>query len=161
MKIPRIVLVRGLPGSGKTTFCYEWISHYPQYIHIELDHFRYNSEGVYEFNYATNYSIVDKFHKSVKELLKNGAFVIVSGVFAKSDQIFNVLNGHNPHLIFTMYDDFKSIHAVPPTVMEKFRNEFESNAELRIFNSKWNLLDVTTDASNVYISADQDGRPIF
>lgn len=46
----QLVLVRGLPGSGKSTIAKSFIPH--NFVHLETDMYFINSAGEYKFNPA-------------------------------------------------------------------------------------------------------------
>lgn len=153
--IPKLIIVRGLPGVGKTTFSHAFVDFFPQYIHLELDHFRYNNEGEYNFSHALNSQDTDNFLRSAHYLLSNGAFVIAAGIFKTRNQIFQLTRQNRNVTIFTLVNQpFQSIHKVPESATKAIEEEFESSKNLRDFNSKWHVYDVTLDSDNDYINFD-------
>lgn len=75
----KLLLVRGLPGSGKTTFA----NQFPDRVHYETDMYFTNSDGVYNWDGSQ----LGRAHKwcqdSTREALRSGDSVVVSNTFTK------------------------------------------------------------------------------
>lgn len=128
-----LVLVRGIPGAGKTTFAKEHFVENNGYKHVEADMFFDKKEG-YEFradliSYAHRYSL-----SQTALYLYHGFDVVVSNTFTTAGEIQPYVDIANKlgvkFDIVSLTTDFGSIHNVPDDVMESFRSRYqELNAD--------------------------------
>ena len=77
MNSPRMQIIRGLPGSGKTTLA---VKRYSQLMRLETDMLFYR-RGAYRFNLENNRKAVDFFMESVSYFCSFGFDFVVTGVF--------------------------------------------------------------------------------
>jgi predicted kinase len=121
-----IVFVRGLLGSGKTTFVKR---NFKKSFHIEADMFHMKN-GNYEFSLdkadASHDWCFELFKKSIESGLSD---IVISNRFTQYIDIERYLNVcrelKKDFTIYRMNSEFKSIHNVPEDVMIKMRAEFE------------------------------------
>lgn len=71
-----LVIIRGLPGSGKTTLARMYEAE--GYVHIEKDIYRVNDAGDYEYNEANNPALEQQCLDNVQRHLRRGRDVVVS-----------------------------------------------------------------------------------
>ncbi len=120
--MPKLILVRGLPGSGKSTIA---IQNYPQFAHWESDMFFIKKNGEYIFDTR----LIHVAHKwclhKVETDLKSGKNVIVSNTFiARSDikpyiELANKLNIEIE--VITARGEYGSIHGVSEDIITKMK----------------------------------------
>ena len=79
----KLILIRGLPGSGKTTRANEERRHYPEMVHLEADMF-FEADGSYKFNPLYLKTAHDWCYSNAVFNLLAGKDVIVSNSYLKS-----------------------------------------------------------------------------
>lgn len=79
-----LVLVRGLPRSGKSTFAK---SRYPNYSHYEADDYMRDADGKYVFDATKLPEAHTETRRKTIEDLKNGKNVVVSNTFSQNWEI--------------------------------------------------------------------------
>jgi predicted kinase len=134
--IPKILtLVRGLPGSGKSTFA-NWI--WNEYAICEADKFFTDKEGNYNFD-ATKLSEAHKWCKEqveirMKDNQANPQFypeIVVSNTFTQEWEMQPYIDLANQYgyTIFTIIVENRhgnsSVHGVPEETINKMKNRFE------------------------------------
>jgi len=134
--IPKILtLVRGLPGSGKSTFA-NWI--WNEYAICEADKFFTDKEGNYNFD-ATKLSESHKWCKEqveirMKDNQVNPQFypeIVVSNTFTQEWEMQPYIDLANQYgyTIFTIVVENRhgnsSVHNVPEETINKMKNRFE------------------------------------
>ena len=123
-----LVLIRGIPGSGKSTTARKMKEKNPEYIHIEADMF-FMRDGVYVFD-ASKLGAAHAWCQARTEAeLRAGKTVIVSNTFTTIKellpyfQIADRVLGTNP-VVHTCHGEFENIHGVPPEKVNQMRDRF-------------------------------------
>lgn len=112
--LPRLVLIRGIPGSGKTTRAMDYLSE--GYKHLEADQF-FLVDGQYCFDEERLPEAHGWCLEQAKKALKAGEFVCVSNVFARLEDIKPYTElGVDFEIVEATYRG-QSIHKVPTAVM--------------------------------------------
>jgi predicted kinase len=132
MKKLRMTLIRGVPGSGKTTKALEILEKEQNTDHWEADMF-FERDGEYKFNPR----LLGKAHawcqKKTKESLKAGRNVIVANTFIKKWELEPYLLlavDYNADVNYiTCTGNYKNIHGVPEDKVESMRNNLEGYEE--------------------------------
>lgn len=125
--MPKLVIVRGLPGSGKSTFAKK---EYPNYNHFEADQYFTDIHGQYNYNKNE----IDKAHtncfdKVMDSLTIEGISVVVSNTFTRLEFIKRYLKYINAFgidaEIHEMLGNYGSIHNVPECDMIKMKKAWQ------------------------------------
>jgi predicted kinase len=120
-----LILVRGLPGSGKSTFAK---TNFPSYFLMEADHFFY-VDGKYCFDASKLGAAHSRCQSITLDLLKDGMNIIVCNTFTTKRELkpyFEIAKETHSNLsVITMNGNFGSIHNVPEETMVKMKNRFE------------------------------------
>lgn len=110
----KLILIRGLPGTGKTTYA----KRYPA-LHLEADMY-FQRDGVYEYNL----SLIKKAHawcqSSVSFALSHGLDVVVANTFVKVWELRNyalLAKKHNAELeVVEMTERYDNIQPIAKTI---------------------------------------------
>lgn len=123
-----IYIIRGVPGSGKTTEAKRMMDGDPDLQHFEADMF-FETKGEYNFNFAKIKEAHEWCQSQVHECLKNGKSVIVSNTFVRKWEMEVYIKmakelGIN-YEIKRMIGGFQNVHGVPETIVERMRRDFQ------------------------------------
>lgn len=127
MKYSRLFLIRGLPGSGKSTFAkrYFWMMS----RHLEADMYFIKPNGDYVFEPNKIKQAHEWCQQSARIFLTQGYDVIVSNTFTTVNEMKFYLDfakeNNIPVEIARMTKDYGSIHNVPQDVIDRMRSRFE------------------------------------
>ena len=123
-EINKLMLIRGLPGSGKSHFA----SFNSDRIHLEADMFFMN-DGNYEFDPSRIKEAHEWCQKSAKIFLNNGKNVVISNTFTRIWEMqpyFDMVRDLNIKCcVYRMMTQYNNIHNVPPEMIERMRVRFE------------------------------------
>lgn len=125
--LPRLVLIRGLPGSGKSTLVTDYLS--KGYRHFEADQF-FVINGEYLFNREKLAEAHAWCLQQAREALDAGEFVCIANVFATMDDIkpFTHL-GVEWQVVEAAYAG-RSIHKVSATTLRLVKSKWVPTSEL-------------------------------
>ena len=133
-----MILIRGLPGSGKTTLANALLDVYKYGVSLEADHFFENEEGEYIFNKDNLWEAHSYCQRRATEELNAGNTVIVSNTFTTIRELqpyFDIAKavGIVPTVIVCQ-NDWGSVHNVPVETMIAMKRRFVHDIS-RMFNT--------------------------
>lgn len=121
----RLILVRGVPGSGKSTFAAKV---FPGAFHVENDMFHVK-DGEYRFDFNRQKDAVSWCMDMCDTALRNDMDVIVSNTFTKCKYVMAYVKLATEHgadvSVYRMTGSFKNSHSVPAAVFENMKKNFE------------------------------------
>lgn len=123
-----LVIIRGLPGSGKST-----MAKAIGCVHFEADMFFVNANGEYKFKKEMLPHAHDWCHRMVQLSLERGVSVVVSNTFTTFGEMGKYLqlclSSNIPAVIMEAKDEFRNTHGVPAEVIEKMKARWEALAD--------------------------------
>lgn len=123
-----LVIVRGLPGSGKSTVAKKLVK--AGYTHIEADMYHINKRtGAYEFDIKRKTAAWEWVKETMANLLRNEQDVVLAGVFPYNDTLQGLKNAADylgyDFTVITVEADHGNIHDVPEDVLRGMRDAWE------------------------------------
>jgi predicted kinase len=124
-----LVLIRGLPGSGKSTIAKNLIG---WYWHVETDQFWMDGDE-YKFDMSRIKEAHQWCQDKTKSMLNMGQSVVVSNTFTTAFELlpyFDIAKefGIKPQVLLAQ-GQFGNIHNVPDEVLAKMAARFEYNID--------------------------------
>lgn len=130
----KLTLIRGLPGSGKTTYakCLLYVNGRQNTLHYEADQWFEDADGMYHFDV----NLLHKAHKwcqSAAEMgLKTQHNVIVSNTFTQIWEMrpyLDMAKYHNAQLqVIKCVGMYNNVHGVPEEVVKRMDERWEDYA---------------------------------
>ena len=121
-----LVLIRGLPGSGKTTMA---ARDFPGYAHFEADHYFEYTDGSYKFDASKLADAHAWCQRLTKANLILGQSVVVSNTFTQRWEMKPYLDMANylniPVRILVATGNYTSVHGVPEAAIAAMRRRWE------------------------------------
>lgn len=122
---PILRVVRGVPGSGKSTFA---VKHFPGVFHVENDMFLMRGND-YHWTPQRVKSAIDWCSRMATEALASGLDVVVCNTFTKRRFIRYYKNiAEELGARFDVYrctGSFKNVHGLDDSMVEKFKKAME------------------------------------
>ena len=121
----KLYIVRGVPGSGKSTYVKEHLS---EIWHLETDKFFYKN-GKYEFDISKIKEAHHFTQRLAEQIMETGADLVVSNTFTQLWEMQPYLDmaskyGYSVSVI-RLENRFKNLHNVPSEVISSMENRFE------------------------------------
>jgi len=127
-----LILVRGHPGSGKTTHARALQVAHPALVHIENDQLFTDAQGRYVFDMARHQEAKDTCLARTRDALERGQGVVVSNTFTTHAELAPYLalaRGLGKHVaVVEMFGQFPNSHNVPDAVVAAKQQAFEPYA---------------------------------
>lgn len=124
----KLTIVRGLPGSGKTTLAKQ-IAATTGADHFEADQFFENDDGSYEFLPSLAPAAHSTCRFATEMSLSRGRDVVVSNTFIHLEGVEEyrkmAASLNADFEVIVCRGDFQNIHGVPAEVIERMRANWE------------------------------------
>jgi len=121
MSYPEIVLIRGLPGSGKSTMARQMVG----YEHVEADQYL-EVDGRYVYDAGKVRAAHDWCVAKAKAALESGRNVVVSNTFARLWEIQRYADLGYPLRVIEATGRWRSVHGVPMHKINAMRARWEA-----------------------------------
>lgn len=116
----KLILVRGIPGSGKSTFAKQ----FKDCVHVESDQFCMQGDK-FVWNEAEHKANQLRCWNMTKDNLERGKDVVVAATFTTKDKIDPYITlGHTCNaqvLVFRMTGEFKNVHDVADEKVGRYK----------------------------------------
>lgn len=123
----RLILIRGLPGSGKTTLAKALLRAGEADEHFEADMF-FEKDGIYTYD-PDNIARAHKWcYDQTKYMLGCGHRVIVSNTFSREFEAatyFSLLENRSELQILMCFGNWPNVHGVPDEKILQMRQRWE------------------------------------
>ncbi len=130
-----IILIRGLPGSGKTTYSRQIRLEMPEAtMHVEADNWFETGDG-YEFE-RTNLSIAHQWCVAHTEnAVRKNVIPVVSNTFTLRSECapyYVIAEKYDiPIRLITMRGEFENIHGTPGEIIDAMKERFVSDEKIK------------------------------
>ena len=128
-----LIIIRGLPGSGKTTLALQLLSTMEDACWFEADQYFTDSNGVYTWDGNKIGAAHSKCQENTEAALHRGQTVIVSNTFTLKRELlpyFDMIQelGKNP-TVYTCQSNYGSVHTVPAATLLNMQKRFQFDIE--------------------------------
>lgn len=121
-----LVLIRGLPGSGKSTFAKSMIiGRQEHWAWFEADRWMINENAEYEFDPSKLSMVHKKCLEHTMEALNANINVVVSNTFSRRWEMQPYYDLGFPTTEIMMLGNYQNIHGVPDHKIQEMRDRWE------------------------------------
>ena len=124
-KQPTLFIVRGHPGSGKSTYARHLMETHPGAAHIENDEFFTDAAGRYAFDITRHEEAKTWCLDQTREALSKGRDTVVSNTFTTLKELQPYLDLGYRTQVVEMELNYTDTHQVPKDVIEAKKQAFE------------------------------------
>lgn len=121
----KLFIIRGLPGSGKTTFAEKLKADGIVSDIVEADHFMTDAEGNYKFDP----NLIQRCHEEcqmwTKYYLDLGRDVAVANTFSRKWEIVPYTKMGYDYTIIEMNGKYPNVHNVPKHIIDRMAKRYE------------------------------------
>jgi predicted kinase len=126
-----LIIIRGLPGSGKSTFATKTLFRYKRVAWAEADHYFTDEAGEYRFDPAHIKDAHAFCQQKVLDAMVVGLPVIVSNTFSQIWEMqpyFNMAERYGYTVqVYVMDSQYGNTHGVPEEAIERMRVRWEKH----------------------------------
>lgn len=124
---PKLLILRGAPGSGKTTIAQRCFA---KWVHASADDHFINKKGVYVFDPTKLQDAHDECYDKTVDAIKKGQNVIVDNTNRRIDEFRRYLRIPGCEIkIYRVITSFGSTKEIPQRIMDLHRREYEAHKE--------------------------------
>lgn len=120
-----LYLIRGVPGSGKTTLARVMQKTGMVDAYTEADLFMLDSRGCYRFDPALLKRCHETCQRHALYALESGLRVAVSNTFTRAWEMQPYIDMGFPFTVLRCEGAYKNVHGVPETKVQQMRERFE------------------------------------
>ena len=126
-----VVLIRGLPGSGKTTIAKSMMDDAVRsYAHVEADDYFMGQDGAYRYDGSKITNAHDACYFSAAKALQDGKSVIVANTFSRlweMERYYRLAASFGCNVrVLTATGRYQNVHGVPVEIIQRMRDRWES-----------------------------------
>lgn len=122
-----LVIVRGLPGSGKSTFAEYLKDSIPETRWLETDRFFVDENGKYVFDRRYLKDFHRMCHGATGVALRHSDCVVVSNTFTTEKELRKYVDTFHPFckiIVVEMLTQYGSVHDVPEKTLERMKQRW-------------------------------------
>ena len=125
-----LALIRGMPGSGKTTYAEEVFVKKHGFVHLENDMYLYDKDGKYVWTPERAKAAMQQCYTDTAKALAAGKDVVVTNVFVtfkSTRRYFELAKKYGAEFkIFRKDKDYGNVHNVPEKTLKQFASMFQN-----------------------------------